>query len=63
MTNRQIAEKLYLAEKTVKNHVTGLLARLGLQHRTQAALLAVRLRGADATAAAESPKPRFSAAG
>ncbi|WP_435771732.1 response regulator [Nocardioides sp. SYSU DS0651] len=43
MTNRQIAEQLYLAEKTVKNHVTGLLARLGLQHRTQAALLAVRL--------------------
>ncbi|MFC7500766.1 response regulator, partial [Nocardioides sp. GCM10030258] len=42
MTNRQIAEKLYLAEKTVKNHVTGLLSRLGLQHRTQAALLAVR---------------------
>ena len=50
MTNRQIAEKLYLAEKTVKNHVTGLLARLGLQHRTQAALLAVRLRGADSSA-------------
>lgn len=45
MTNRQIAEQLYLAEKTVKNHVTGLLSRLGLQHRTQAALLAVRLRG------------------
>ncbi|HWI44274.1 MAG TPA: response regulator transcription factor [Nocardioides sp.] len=47
MTNRQIAEQLYLAEKTVKNHVTGLLSRLGLQHRTQAALLAVRLRGND----------------
>lgn len=44
LTNRQIAEKMFLAEKTVKNHVTGLLARLGLEHRTQAALLAVRLR-------------------
>ncbi len=52
MTNRQIAEKLFLAEKTVKNHVTGLLARLGLQHRTQAALLAVRLRGAESAVAA-----------
>lgn len=45
MTNRQIAERLFLAEKTVKNHVTGLLARLGVQHRTQAAVLALRLRG------------------
>jgi two-component system, NarL family, response regulator DevR len=45
MTNRQIADRLFLAEKTVKNHVTGLLSRLGLQHRTQAALLAVRLKG------------------
>ncbi|WGL51892.1 response regulator transcription factor [Nocardioides sp. BP30] len=44
LTNRQIAEKLFLAEKTVKNHVTGLLARLGVQHRTQAAVLAHRLR-------------------
>ena len=51
MTNRQIAEELYLAEKTIKNHVTGLLARLGLQHRTQAALLAVRLRGGEGTSA------------
>jgi DNA-binding NarL/FixJ family response regulator len=45
LTNRQIAERLFLAEKTVKNHVTGLLARLGVPHRTQAALLAQRLRG------------------
>ena len=44
LTNRQIAERLYLAEKTVKNHVTGLLAKLGVEHRTQAALLALRLR-------------------
>lgn len=58
MTNRQIAEDLFLAEKTVKNHVTGLLARLGLQHRTQAALLAVGLKGAQGTkAAAATPTP------
>lgn len=49
MTNRQIADRLFLAEKTVKNHVTGLLSRLGLQHRTQAALLAVRLKGNEDT--------------
>ena len=56
MTNRQIAERLYLAEKTVKNHITGLLSRLGLQHRTQAALLAVRLR-ASLPAAESLPGP------
>lgn len=57
MTNRQIAEKLYLAEKTVKNHVTGLLSRLGLQHRTQAALLAVRLHGSEASTPAPVAVP------
>ena len=45
LTNRQIAARLFLAEKTVKNHVTGLLARLGVEHRTQAAVLALKLRG------------------
>lgn len=37
-TNRQIAETLFLAEKTVKNYVSGLLAKLGMQRRTQAAV-------------------------
>jgi two-component system response regulator DevR len=37
-TNRQIAEQLFLAEKTVKNYVSGLLAKLGMQRRTQAAV-------------------------
>lgn len=60
MTNRQIAEELYLAEKTIKNHVTGLLARLGLQHRTQAALLAVRLRGGEGTTAPPISAPSVS---
>jgi two-component system response regulator DevR len=38
LTNRQVGTRLNLAEKTVKNHVSGLLAKLGLQSRTQAAL-------------------------
>jgi DNA-binding NarL/FixJ family response regulator len=42
MTNRQIAEELFLAEKTVKNYVSALLAKLGLSSRTQAALYAVK---------------------
>ncbi|HEU5475501.1 MAG TPA: response regulator transcription factor [Actinophytocola sp.] len=43
LTNRQIGERLYLAEKTVKNYVSHLLAKLGVQRRTQAAVLAARL--------------------
>jgi len=45
MTNRQIGEELYLAEKTVKNYVSSLLAKLGLERRTQAAILATKLLG------------------
>ena len=44
LTNKQIGERLFLAEKTVKNHVTSLLAKLGVQRRTQAAVLASRHR-------------------
>lgn len=44
LTNREIAERMVLAEKTVKNHVTALLSRLGVAHRTQAAVIAQRLR-------------------
>ena len=43
MTNRQIGQRLFLAEKTVKNYVSSLLAKLGLERRTQAAVLATRL--------------------
>ena len=42
MTNRQIAESMFLAEKTVKNYVSSLLAKLDLQCRTQAAVFAAR---------------------
>ncbi len=43
LTNRQIGERLFLAEKTVKNYVSHLLSKLGLEHRTQAAILATKL--------------------
>jgi two-component system, NarL family, response regulator DevR len=43
MTNRQIGSQLHLAEKTVKNYVSSLLAKLGLERRTQAAVLGSKL--------------------
>jgi DNA-binding NarL/FixJ family response regulator len=42
-TNREIAHEMYLAEKTVKNYVSNLLAKLGMARRTEAAALAARL--------------------
>jgi DNA-binding NarL/FixJ family response regulator len=42
MTNRQIAEAVFLAEKTVKNYVSSLLAKLGMERRTQAAVFAAK---------------------
>ena len=45
MTNRQIAQRLHLAEKTVKNYVSSLLAKLGMERRTQAAVFASKLLG------------------
>jgi DNA-binding NarL/FixJ family response regulator len=50
LTNRQIGAAMFLAEKTVKNYVSGVLAKLGMQRRTQAAALAARLQ--------ESQRPR-----
>jgi two-component system response regulator DevR len=43
LTNRQIGERMYLAEKTVKNYVSSILSKLGLERRTQAAVLASKL--------------------
>ena len=43
LTNRQIGEELFLAEKTVKNYVSSILAKLGMQRRTQAAVFAATL--------------------
>ena len=42
MTNRQIGEELFLAEKTVKNYVSSILAKLGFERRTQAAVYVTR---------------------
>jgi DNA-binding NarL/FixJ family response regulator len=50
LTNRQIGERLFLAEKTVKNYVSSVLSKLGMQRRTQAAALAARRQ--------ESQRPR-----
>ena len=43
LTNRHIAERLNLAEKTVKNYVSNLLSKMGMERRTQAAVYAARL--------------------
>lgn len=44
LTNREIGQRLFLAEKTVKNYVSGMLAKLGMRHRTQAAVYAAEIR-------------------
>jgi DNA-binding NarL/FixJ family response regulator len=50
LTNRQIAGEIHLAEKTVKNYVSNVLAKLGMERRTQAAVFATRLeRGHEGT--------------
>jgi DNA-binding NarL/FixJ family response regulator len=45
LTNRQIGERMFLAEKTVKNYVSALFAKLGMERRTQAAAYAARVFG------------------
>ena len=53
LTNRQIAAEIHLAEKTVKNYVSNVLAKLGMERRTQAAVFAARM----ATEHEHSPHP------
>ncbi len=43
LTNRQIAEQMFLAEKTVKNYVSNLLSKMGMSRRTEAAVFAARM--------------------
>lgn len=43
LTNRQIGERMFLAEKTVKNYVSNVLSKLGVERRTQAAVIATKL--------------------
>jgi DNA-binding NarL/FixJ family response regulator len=47
LTNRQIGQRLYLAEKTVKNHISRLLAKLGVERRVQAAVIATQTQTQD----------------
>lgn len=51
LTNRQIGKRLYLSEKTVKNHISRLLAKLGVERRIQAAVLATQAAPAPDTPA------------
>ncbi|MGC4932627.1 response regulator [Gordonia sp. DT30] len=44
LTNRQIAQNMFLAEKTIKNYVSRILAKLDMQRRTQVAVMATRIR-------------------
>jgi DNA-binding NarL/FixJ family response regulator len=57
LTNRQIATRMFLAEKTVKNYVSRLLAKLGMERRTQAAVFASKLgqRSAPPTTDTDAP--------
>lgn len=49
LTNKQIADRMFLAEKTVKNYVSRLLSKLGMERRTQAAVFASKMQ--------RSPRP------
>ncbi|MGW4700232.1 response regulator [Streptomyces sp. NPDC004285] len=50
LTNRQIAKRLYLSEKTVKNHISRLLGKLGVERRVQAAVIAAQAHDHDSEA-------------
>ncbi|MFE2143450.1 response regulator [Streptomyces sp. NPDC059456] len=56
LTNRQIAERLYLSEKTVKNHISRLLGKLGVERRVQAAVIAAQVHDREHTGDGTPPK-------
>src|SRR5437667_10153029 len=56
LTNRQIGERMYLAEKTVKNYVSALFAKLGMERRTQAAAYAARVFAEDSDPGRDGPE-------
>jgi len=56
LTNRQIGERMFLAEKTVKNYVSALFAKLGMERRTQAAAYAARVFGDHHDGHGEGPR-------
>ena len=58
LTNRQIGERMFLAEKTVKNYVSTVLSKLGLQRRTQVAVLATELKSHETTGR-DTTQPRY----
>jgi DNA-binding NarL/FixJ family response regulator len=53
LTNRQIGERLFLAEKTVKNYVSSIFTKLDMRRRTQAATFITRLRESESRASSE----------
>lgn len=55
LTNREIGERMFLAEKTVKNYVSNLLAKMGMERRTQVAVYAAKLEGRAGRRAGEEP--------
>ena len=59
LTNRQIGEHLFLAEKTVKNYISGLFAKLGMERRTQAAAYAARVFGEPAEHGKQAGPPGY----
>jgi DNA-binding NarL/FixJ family response regulator len=56
LTNRQIGERLFLAEKTVKNYTSALFAKLGMERRTQAAAYAARVFGEQPASGGDSKR-------
>ncbi|WP_327418602.1 response regulator transcription factor [Streptomyces sp. NBC_01233] len=56
LTNRQIAKRLYLSEKTVKNHISRLLGKLGVERRVQAAVIAAQVHDQGHAGEGASPK-------